>query len=68
MSEIEALQEELIEKVAESDEELMDKFFEEGTLPDEDLDKGLKAAMINGSFVPVFAMSGSKGVGIEQLP
>jgi len=62
-----ALREELIEKVAESDEELMNKFFEEGSLSDEDFKKGLKAAINNGGFVPVFAMSAAKGIGVNSF-
>jgi elongation factor G len=58
---------ELIEKVAETSEELMNKYFEEGTLSDEDLVNGLKSALIAGSLVPVFAMSGIKGVGLNNF-
>lgn len=62
-----SLREELIEKVAESDEELMNKYFDEGTLSDEDLKKGLKAAINNGVLVPVFATSASKVAGINNF-
>ncbi|KUG24711.1 translation elongation factor g-related [hydrocarbon metagenome] len=65
--EVEAMREELIEKVAESSEDLMNKFFEEGTLSDEDLKKGLKAAILSGSLVPVFAVSATKGVGLNNF-
>jgi len=58
---------ELIEKVAETSEELMNKYFEEGTLSPQDLEKGMKAAMISGSLVPVFAVSGIKGVGMNNF-
>ena len=63
----EALHEELIEKIAESDEELMNKFFEEGSLSDEDLSKGIKTAMLNESFVPVFATVATNGVGVNNF-
>jgi len=63
----ESMREELIEKIAESSEELMDKFFEEGTLNDDDLKEGLKAALLNRSIVPVFAVSASKGVGLANF-
>lgn len=65
--EAESLKEELIEKIAESDEELLNKFFDEGTLNDEDLKKGLKSAIINGTIVPVFAVSASKAVGLNSF-
>ncbi|MCL5029584.1 MAG: elongation factor G [Bacteroidetes bacterium] len=54
---------ELIEKVAETTEELMNKYFEEGTLSAEDLEKGLKLAITKGSLSPIFAFSSLKGVG-----
>lgn len=61
------LREELIEKVAESDEELMEKFFEEGTLADEDLANGLKKAILSSSLIPVFAAAATKGVGADNF-
>jgi len=65
--ETESLKEELIEKIAESDEELLNKFFDEGTLNDEDLKRGLKSAIIDGTIVPVFAVSASKAVGLNNF-
>lgn len=62
-SQAESLREELIEKIAESSEELMDKFFENGTLSDDEIKKGLKAGIINRSIIPAFAVSSNKGIG-----
>ncbi len=59
--------EQLIEKVAESSEELMNKFFEEGSLSDDDLVTGLKTAIKTGSLVPVFAVSAIKVVGLNNF-
>lgn len=61
------LREELVEKVAESDEELMNKFFEEGALNEEELVKGLKTAIVKGSLIPAFAFAATKGVGSNTL-
>ncbi len=58
---------ELIEKVAEISEDLMNKYFEEGTLSPENLDMGLKTAIRKGNLTPVFAVSASKGVGINNF-
>ena len=58
---------ELVEKIAESDEQLMDKYFEEGTLSNEDLTEGIKKAILNGNLIPVFAVSATKGVGINNF-
>ncbi len=63
----EAYRLELIEKVAETTEELMNKYFEEGTLSEDDLEKGIKQALLKRSFAPVFAISASKGVGINTF-
>lgn len=63
----EQLREELIEKVAESDEALMEKFFEEGTLEEEDLKTGIRKAIVSGGMVPVFAASAIKGVGFNSF-
>lgn len=61
------LREELIEKVAESSEDLMNKFFEEGTLTEDELNTGLKASVLKGGLIPVFAFSATKGVGVNTF-
>jgi elongation factor G len=58
---------EFIEKIAETSEELMNKYFEEGSLSDADIENGLKEAMTAGSIVPVFAASSIKGVGANNF-
>ena len=63
----ESMREELVEKIAESSEELLDKFLEEGTLNDEDLKIGIKAAILDGGLVPVFAIAATKGIGINSF-
>ena len=63
----EAYRLELIEKVAETSEELMNKYFEEESLSDEDLDNGLKVAILQRSLLPVFAISAEKGIGINNF-
>jgi len=63
----ENLRRELIEKIAESSEELMNKFFEEGTLNDDEIKVGLKAAINSFSLCPIFAISASEGVGMQNF-
>ena len=63
----ENLRTQLIEKIAENSEELMNKYFEDGTLSDDDLKKGLKASIINGNLIPVFAFSATKVVGADNF-
>lgn len=57
----------LIEAAAENDEALMDKFFEEGTLSEEEMVKGLKLGIINRGTFPVFCVSAAKDQGVERL-
>lgn len=57
----------LIEAVAETDEELLDKYFNDGTLSDEDIDRGLIKAITTGDVAPVLCGSSLTGVGIKTL-
>jgi len=66
-AEAEALRTEMIESIAENSEELMNKYFEEGTLSEDDLKAGLKVGIENKSLVPVFAVSATKGVGTNNF-
>lgn len=63
----ENLRTQLIEKVAENSEELMNKYFEEGSLSEDDLKKGLRSSIINRNLLPVFAISATKVVGIDNF-
>ncbi len=63
----EELHGQLIEAVAESDDALMERFFEEGTLSDEDLRAHFHGAVLAGLVVPVFATSGGRNVGVSRL-
>lgn len=63
----EAAREALIEEVASSDEDLMEKYFENDTLTDEELASGLRAAITTGAFVPVLCASGTELVGISSF-
>jgi len=57
----------LTEKVAELSEDLMNKYFEEGALSEEELKEGIKASIIANNIVPVFAVSSTKGVGMNDF-
>ena len=58
---------ELIEKVAETSEDLMNKYFEEGNLSEEEIETGLKAAIAGKGLTPVFALSATKAVGVNNF-
>lgn len=57
----------LIEKVAESSESLMEKFFEEGTLSDDEIAQGLTTGILNHTVVPVLCTSATLNVGTQQV-
>ncbi len=57
----------LIEKISEEDEEIMNHYFETGDLNMDDVHKGLKLAIANGDLIPVFATSAAKGVGMNNF-
>ncbi|MBI2620474.1 MAG: elongation factor G [Ignavibacteriales bacterium] len=62
-----ALHEELIEKIAETDEALMNKFFEDGTLHEAELRKGLQKALNTRQIFPVFCTSAGLNIGFAPL-
>lgn len=64
---IQSMRESLIESVAEMDDSLMEKYFEEGTLSDEDIAKGLEVGLRTGKVVPVLCGSAMKMVGVDTL-
>jgi elongation factor G len=57
----------LIEMVAEADEALMEKFFEAGTLTQEELQKGLAAATRAAKVFPVVCTSAMQNIGVQPL-
>src|SRR5262249_28657243 len=57
----------LIEMVAENDESLMEKFFEAGTLTEEELSSGIQKGIQAGGLVPVFCASGTHNIGVAHL-
>lgn len=59
--------EKLIEAVAESDEKLMERFFDSGTLSDEDVIAGLKKQVTEGKIYPVLYASATGNIAIQPL-
>ncbi|WP_302982765.1 elongation factor G [Bilophila wadsworthia] len=56
-----------VENIAESDEELMEKYLEEGSLSEEDLASGLRKGVLNASLVPVVVGSSLENKGGREL-
>lgn len=58
---------ELVEAAAESDDALLEKYFEEGELSADEVMQGVKAGLLAGSLVPVFYAAGTANVGVTAL-
>jgi elongation factor G len=59
--------ERLVEVIAESDDALMEKYFEAGTLPEEDIIPNIGKAIAASRLCPVFAVSSITLAGLQQL-
>jgi elongation factor G len=64
---VNSAREALIEMVAENDEHLMEKFFEAGTLTDDELIAGLRAATMTAKVFPLVCSSATLNIGVPQL-
>ena len=56
-----------MDAIAETDEALMERYLEGEELTPEELKKGLRASVISGSTIPVFAVGAQKNVGVTEL-
>ncbi|HZS32964.1 MAG TPA: elongation factor G [Methylomirabilota bacterium] len=57
----------LVEAVAETDDDLLARYLEEGTLDDAEVVRALRAAIAAGKLVPVICGSATKAVGMRSL-
>lgn len=67
IEEVNAVYEEIQEVVAESDDELMDKYFSGESFTEEEFKEGFRKAIINGNAVPLVAGSLEKNIGLDLL-
>ena len=61
------LHEELIEYVAESDDTLLEKFFDQGGLTEEEMRNGIHQAIQDQTFIPMFCTSATSNVGVARV-
>jgi elongation factor G len=64
---VDTLHKQLMEYVAESDDALLEQFFDKGSLTEEEMRGGLHAAVARQSFIPLFCTSGENNVGVARL-
>ena len=64
---VKKLHEQLIEFIAESDDALMEKFFAQGGLSEDEMRAGLHAAVQKQIFTPLFVTSAETNIGVARL-
>jgi elongation factor G len=57
----------LVESAAENDESLMEKFFEEESLTEDEMREGIRKGLITRSLFPVFCVCAGKDMGVRRL-
>ncbi|MEX2275497.1 MAG: elongation factor G [Actinomycetota bacterium] len=59
--------EQLMEAVAEADDELIERYLEQGELEEKEIIDGVKAGFAQGTIAPVFVGSAEKAIGVDRL-
>jgi len=57
----------LVEAAAENDETLMDKYFEQGHLSEDEMREGIRKGLVDRSIYPVFCVSAAKDMGVRRM-
>lgn len=66
-TEIERIKEVLLEKIAETDEKLLEKYFVGDSFTEEEISRGLHQAVENGDLAPLLVGSTEKTIGVDFL-
>ncbi|MDE7368295.1 MAG: elongation factor G, partial [Muribaculaceae bacterium] len=61
------LNQKLVEAAAENDETLMEKFFEQGSLTEDEMREGIRKGLVDRSIYPVFCVSALKDMGVRRM-
>ena len=64
---VEERREQLVEAAAEGDDELLEKYLEEGTLNDAEVERGLREGIVAMKVIPVVCASATKLLGVRTL-
>ncbi len=67
MEEVQALREQVLEQIVETDDDLMTRYLEGGEIPTADLRRALRRATIQGTLVPVLCGSALRNKGVQPL-
>ena len=63
----ESMREKIMESAAESDDELLEIYFDQGELSEEQFQKGLRKGIIQKTMMPVLCGSADKNIGVKSL-
>ena len=66
-SEAENYRVKMIEVVAETRDELMEKYFDQGTLSEEEISAGLREGLVSGTITPIFSGAANLNTGVLSL-
>lgn len=61
------LHQQLVEAAAENDESLMEKFFDQGHLTEDEMREGIRKGLVDRSIFPVFCVSAEKDMGVRRM-
>ena len=67
MDTVKSYREKLAEAAAETDDDLLAKYLEEGSIGEAEMLDALRKAVLNGAIVPVLAASAARGIGVPPL-
>ena len=67
LAEVEEYRKKLVEKIAESDDALLEKYLEGGTLSDDEIIKGVREGSLTKRFIPVTCGSAIRNIAVPQL-
>lgn len=57
----------LVEAAAENDESLMEKFFDQGMLSEDEMCEGIRKGLVSRDILPVFCVSALKDMGVRRM-
>lgn len=67
MERAQELHQQLVEAAAENDETLMEKFFDQGHLTEDEMREGIRKGLVDRSVFPVFCVSALKDMGVRRM-
>ncbi|MCM1483340.1 MAG: elongation factor G [Muribaculaceae bacterium] len=67
MERAQELHQQLVEAAAENDETLMEKFFDQGHLTEDEMREGIRKGLVDRSIFPVFCVSAAKDMGVRRM-